>query len=279
MTELKRSARTTWAAGDYDAMMRQEGLYGVGRRLVDRLGIGAGDEVLDIACGTGNAAIPAARAGASVTGVDLTPEMLEIARRRAEEVGVEVTWTEADAEELPFDDGRFDVVVSTFGCMFAPRHEVVADEIARVLRPGGRIGLCAWTPEGAIGDFFVTVGAHLPPMPEFVDPPLAWGDEGHVRELFEGTGIELDFQREVWQIGHDSVDAAVECYTTTLGPTVQARKLAGTQQRWPALRDDMTRLFERHNTSDDTGLVFPAEYLVVLGRKIANLQDRGNGRP
>lgn len=267
LMEFKRAARITWAAGDYDAMMRQEGLYEVGHRLVDRLDVKAGEQVLDIACGTGNAAIPAALAGAGVTGVDLTPEMLEIARRRAAEAGVEVDWTEADAEELPFEDERFDVVVSTFGCMFAPRHEVVADEIARVLRPGGRVGLCAWTPGGSIGDFFRTVGAHLPPMPEFVDPPLAWGDEDHVRELFEGTGIELDFQLEVWQIGHDSIDAAVECYTNTLGPTVEARKLATAEQRWPALRDDLTRLFERHNTANDTELVFPAEYLVLVGHK------------
>jgi aminoglycoside/choline kinase family phosphotransferase len=255
LMEFKQAARTIWATGDYDAMMRQEGLYEVGERLVDRLHVTAGENVLDIACGTGNAAIPAARTGATVTGVDLTPEMLQVARTRAERAGVEVAWKEADAEDLPFEDGSFDVVVSTFGCMFAPRHGVAANEIARVLRPGGRIGLCTWTPEGSIGDFFRTVGAHLPPMPEFVDPPVAWGDEKHVRELFERTGVELDLGREVWSIGHDSIEAAVDCYTTTLGPTVHARRLAEAERRWSELRDDMIRLFERRFGTEPTSIL------------------------
>ncbi len=265
LLEFKQSARTTWATGDYDAMMRQEQLYGVGVELVQRLGIGRDETVLDVACGTGNAAIPAAEAGARVTGVDLTPEMLATARRRAASADVEVAWTEGDAEDLPFDDDSFDVVVSTFGCMFAPRHEVVADEIARVLRPGGRLGVASWTPQGAFGEFFRTVGAHLPPSPDYVDPPPLWGDEQHVTELFEGTGIRLDFAREAWEIGHDSLQAAVECYTTALGPVVEARQLSESEGAWPQLRDDLLELFRRHDTSDDDRLVFPAEYLVVVG--------------
>jgi SAM-dependent methyltransferase len=215
----------------------------------------------------GNAAIPAAQAGASVTGLDLTPAMLEAARARGKAAGVAVEWTEGDAEDLPFGDQRFDVILSTFGCMFAPRHEVVADEIARVLRPGGRVGICAWTPEGSIGDFFRAVGTYLPPQPEFVSPPLMWGDERYVRELFEGTGIGFEFEREVADIHHDSVAAAVDCYATKFGPVVTARELLDADGRWPALRDDMIRLFERHNTSGGTRVVFPAQYLVVLGRK------------
>lgn len=267
LADYKDKARATWGAGDYDAMMRQEQLYGVGERLVRRMAIGSGDVVLDVACGTGNAAIPAAQAGAQVSGVDLSPEMLAVARRRAEAVGAEVEWTEGDAEQLPFDDARFDVVLSTFGCMFAPRHEVAADEIARVLRPGGRMGVCSWIPQGAIGDFFRTVAAHLPPDPGFVDPPPLWGDETHVRQLFEGTGIELEFEREHWEIGHDSPEAAVECYTTTFGPVVDARRLAEAEGRWARLHEDMTRLFERHNTTGTTRVAFDAEYLVILGRK------------
>ncbi|CRK55016.1 Ubiquinone/menaquinone biosynthesis methyltransferase UbiE [Alloactinosynnema sp. L-07] len=265
LSEFKEIAKSTWASGDYDAMMRQEGLYVVGERLVRRLGVGAGDEVLDVACGTGNATIPAARAGARVTGLDLTPQMLATARRRA--VGLDIDWVEGDAEDLPAPDERFDVVLSTFGCMFAPRHEVVADEIARVLRPGGRVGLCTWTPDGSIGDFFRTVGAYLPPLPEFVDPPLAWGDDDHVRELFEGTGITLEFHHETADIHHDSLDAAVDCYATKFGPVIQARTLADADGRWPDLRADMVELFARHNTSHDAQIVVPAEYLVVVGRK------------
>jgi SAM-dependent methyltransferase len=265
LVDIKRAARTTWATGDYDTMMRQERLYEVGARLVRHAGIRPGEVVIDVACGTGNVAIPAAAAGAHVTGVDLTPRMLEVARKRAADAGVEVEWTEGDAEDLPFEDGRADVVVSSFGCMFAPRHEVVADELARVLRPGGRLAVCSWTPEGAIGDFFRTVGAHLPPMPDIVDPPPLWGDEPHVRELFEGTGIDLAFLRESWEISHDSADAAVECYTTAFGPVVEARRLAEGEDRWPALRADMLALFDRLDDAGNGRVVFPAEYLVTLG--------------
>jgi ubiquinone/menaquinone biosynthesis C-methylase UbiE len=267
LAEFKQEAQAAWAAGDYDAMMRQEGLYEVGARLVRRLGVAAGEDMLDVGCGTGNAAIPAAQAGASVTGLDLTPAMLEAARARGKAAGVAVEWTEGDAEDLPFGDQRFDVILSTFGCMFAPRHEVVADEIARVLRPGGQVGICAWTPEGSIRDFFRAVAKYLPPQPEFVSPPLMWGDEQYVRELFEGTGIGFEFEREVADIHHASVAAAVDCYATKFGPVVTARELLDADGRWPALRDDMIKLFERHNTSGGTRVVLPAQYLVLLGQK------------
>jgi SAM-dependent methyltransferase len=269
LADIKQDARTTWATGDYDAMMRQEQLYEVGARLVHHAGIRRGEVVLDVACGTGNAAIPAAATGAEVTGVDLTPRMLEGAQRRAADAGVDADWIEGDAEDLPFEDGHFDVVLSAFGCMFAPRHDVVADELARVLRPGGRLAVCSWTPEGAIGDFFRTVGAHLPPMPDIVDPPPLCGDEQHVRELFDGTGIELEFVRESWDIGHDSAASAVECYTTAFGPVVEARRLAEAEGRWPQLRKDMLALFDRLDGSGKKRVVFPAEYLVAIGRKTA----------
>lgn len=265
LTTIKDDARTSWATGDYDAMMRQERLYGVGDRLIERVGLGPGTTVLDVACGTGNAAIPAARAGAQVTGVDLTPEMLAVARDRAREAGVDIEWVEGDAEDLPFADRSFDVALSTFGCMFAPRHEAVAEELVRVLRPGGRLVVCAWTPEGAIGDFFGTIAAHLPPLPSIVDPPLRFGDEDHVRRLFEGTGVRLRFERDSWDIEHTSPAAAVECYTTTLGPVVEARRLAESEGRWPALERDLLDLFERQDRGDGDGLVLRAEYLVVLG--------------
>lgn len=264
---VKDADRVTWATGDYDAMMRQEGLYQVGARLVRRVGVAPGETVLDVACGTGNAAIPAAQAGAWVTGLDLTPELLDVARRRADAEDVAVTWAEGDAEDLPFDDGRFDVVLSTFGCMFAPRHEVAAEELARVLRPGGRLGVIAWTPEGAIGDFFRTVGAYLPPPPAFAGTPLAWGEETPVRELFEGTGMALAFDRETADIAHDSVDAAVACYTTKFGPVARALALAEADGRSDELRADLAALFARHNTASDGRVVFPAEYLVVTGHK------------
>lgn len=257
LAEYKGMVRTTWSTGDYDAMMRQEGLYEVGSRLVRTVGVRPGEDVLDVACGTGNATIPAAEAGARVRGLDLTPAMLSKARERA--AGLAIEWVEGDAEDLPYPGEHFDVVLSTFGCMFAPRHEVVADEIARVLRPGGRLGLCTWTPSGAIGDFFRVVGGYFPPDPPYVDAPLGWGDEDHVQELFEGTGISLRFAREVSVIRHESPSAAAEFYATKFGPVVIARAALG--DRWPDLRDDLVRLFASYDS------VLPAEYLVIQGRR------------
>ena len=262
LEQYKETVRTTWATGDYDAMMRQEGLYEVGRRLVQDMALQPGEDVLDVACGTGNATIPAETTGARVTGLDLTPAMLLKARERAP--GLPIEWVEGDAEDLPFPDSHFDVVLSTFGCMFAPRHELVADEIVRVLRPGGRLGLCTWTPEGVIGEFFRVVGAYFPPDPEYVDPPLAWGDEDHVRELFEGTGIELSFTRELAEIHHNSPTDAADCYATRFGPVVLARQALA--DRWPALSADLINLFTRTNTSTSSQVVIPAEYLLIRGR-------------
>jgi SAM-dependent methyltransferase len=265
VTELKQRARATWAAGDYDAIA--EKLWAVGERIVQRAGVGPGDEVLDVACGTGNAALAAAAAGGRVVGFDLTPELFERGRARAAEAGVEIEWIEGDAEALPFGDAGFDVVLSTFGAMFAPRHEVAAQELARVLRPGGRIGLCNWTPEGFAGDFFRTVGSHLPPPPDLVSPPTLWGSEDHVSTLFVGMGIDLGFEREEVSMRFDSVEEAVETYATKFGPVVKARELLEPQGRWAALRGDLTAFFARHNVAEEPQLTVSAEYLVVLGHK------------
>jgi ubiquinone/menaquinone biosynthesis C-methylase UbiE len=154
LSEYKRAVQATWGTGDYDRMARTEGLYVTGEALVRRAGVEAGDEVLDVACGTGNATIPAAATGAKVTGLDLSTEMLTAAATRAVEAGHDIAWQEGDAEALPFSDGSFDVVLSSFGAMFAPRHAVVAGELARVLRPGGRLAMSNWAPDGAIGEFF-----------------------------------------------------------------------------------------------------------------------------
>src|SRR5436309_10955351 len=161
LAKLKRGARSTWAAGDYGAVAQRQ-LWDVGERIVRRVGVAPGEDVLDVACGTGNAAIRAAEAGGRVVGVDLTPRLLEAGERLAAEANVEIDWVEGDAEALPVDDESFDVVLSVFGCMFAPRHDVTAQELARVLRPGGRLGVCAWTPDGYMGEFFRTMGGYMP---------------------------------------------------------------------------------------------------------------------
>ena len=263
--QLKQGHRAMWAAGDYEAIAHP--LRSAGALIVESVGIGPGDEVLDVACGTGNAAIAAAQAGGRVVGADLTPELMRVAAARSAEVGVEVELVEADAEALPFADGSFDVVLSTFGCMFAPRHELVAREIARVLRPGGRVGICSWTPDGAIGDFVRTVGDHVPAPPPFASPPLLWGTEAHVERLFDGTGVEFTFDRDVVDFRFDSVAATVHIYETQFGPIMAARELLEPQGLWPALRDDLTAMFARNNVATDATAHLAAEYLISEGRK------------
>ena len=256
LDQMKRGVRATWAAGDY--AKTAERLWPVGERVVGHAAVAAGEDVLDVACGTGNAAIRAAQAGAHVTGVDLTPELFEAGRRIAADAGVEVEWVEGDAEALPVGDASFDVVLSVFGCMFAPRHRVTAAEIVRVLRPGGRFCIAAWTPEGDMGKFFRTLGGYMPPPPPFAEPPLLWGTEQHVRDLFADTGIDLEFTRELLEWPPvESVDAEVEEATTTFGPLIMARRMLEPQGRWDELLADMRRLIAGQSA---------AEYLVSMGR-------------
>src|SRR5690606_24079211 len=151
---------------------------------VEACALESGQRVLDVAAGTGNASIPAAEAGAAVTASDLTPELLEAGRTRAEAAGVELDWVTADAEDLPFEDASFDVVMSSIGAMFAPRHQAVADGLGRVCRPGGTAALLSWTPEGMLGHLFKTIGPFAPPPPPGAQPPPLWGSEDHLRDLF-----------------------------------------------------------------------------------------------
>jgi SAM-dependent methyltransferase len=257
LDQVKQGARASWAAGDYPAIAQRQ-LWPVGERIVRRVAVAPADDVLDVACGTGNAALRAAQAGATVVGVDLTPELLEEGARLAEQLGVEVRWVEGDAEALPVEDASFDVVVSVFGCMFAPRHRVAAAELARALRPGGRLAVCAWTPDGAMGEFFRTLGGHLPPPPEFVQPPLLWGSEEHVRELFADTGVDVEFTRELIEFPRMSTDEEIEFATSKFGPLILARRMLEPQGRWPELIGDLRRLLENPR---------PAEYLVTTGVK------------
>jgi SAM-dependent methyltransferase len=258
LADMKQRVRATWAAGNFPEVARR-GLWPVGERLVRRIGVHAGERVLDVACGTGNAAVRAAQAGGEVVGVDLTPELFDAAQREAAAAGVSVEWVEGDAEALPFPDESFDVVLSTFGVMFAPRHRVAAAELARVLRPGGRLGLCNWTPEGEQGQIFRALGGFAPPPPPFAEPPLPWGTESHVRELFEGTGIELQFERDV--VDPPAFPSAAESFewgAENFGPMIMLRPLLEQQGRWEELRATLLPFLERNQ---------PAEYLIVLGNK------------
>jgi SAM-dependent methyltransferase len=258
LDEAKQHARMTWAAGNFAEVARLT-LWPVGQRLVRRVGIGRDEDVLDVACGTGNAALRAAAAGGRTTGVDLTPELFDAGRALAAEAGVEIDWVEGDAEALPFEDRSFDVVLSTFGVMFAPRHAVAAAELARVLRPGGRLGLTAWTPEGATGQMFRALGGYAPPPPPFAQPPLGWGDEDHVRALFEGSGVVLEFARETVPLTpFATAEEAVSWSEQTFGPVIMLKAMLEGRGEWEACRQTLLGLF------DPTA---QAEYLVVTGRK------------
>jgi SAM-dependent methyltransferase len=261
----QQRARATWSAGDFDAIAQR--IWAVGDRIVAVAAVREGERVLDVACGTGNAAIPAAAAGGVVTGLDITPELLEDARRNAAAAGVEVEWVEGDAQDLPFGDGSFDVVVSTFGCMFAPDHKRAAGEIARVLEPGGRFAIAAWRPEGNIGKFFATIGKHAPPPPEGFQPPPLWGVRDHVTEIFEGTGVELSFEDTAVHWQFDSIDETVEEYSTKFGPIVQLREGLEAEGKWDGLLTDLRGMYEEVSVPEGDGIAFDGEYLITQGTK------------
>lgn len=259
LDQMKRMTRATWAAGDYPEIARRQ-LWPIGESVVRRIGVAPGETVLDVACGTGNAALRAAQAGGRVTGVDLTPELFDAGRALAAEAGVEIAFVEGDAEALPVPDGAFDVVVSVMGCMFAPRHRVAAAELARALRPGGRLCVTAWTPEGELGKLFGTLGASMPPAPPFAEPPLLWGTEDHVRGLFEGTGVELAFAREAVPFAsYGTIDEEIAYMNANFGPMIMARRLLEPQGGWQGLLDETRRVLEARGPD--------AEYLVVTGVK------------
>jgi SAM-dependent methyltransferase len=261
MEEFKERQRAMWAAGDYVAL--SEHIKDVGERVVARAGVEVGMDVLDVACGAGNAAIPAAREGARVTGLDLVPELLEGGRQRATAMGVEVGWVEGDAEDLPFESGAFDRVFSTFGHMFAPRHRQTADEMTRVCREGGVIAICCWTPEGSVGDVFRASASYLPPPPDFASPPLLWGTEEHVREMF-GSAASFEFERHSATIEWESIEGFDDYFMDRFGPMVTARQLLG--ERFDDLRGEIRAIWADWNEAPDGKLLLPQEYLLSVIR-------------
>jgi SAM-dependent methyltransferase len=256
-----------WASGDYPSMV-EAFLLPLGPRLVDACGIASGMRVLDVAAGTGNASLPAAERGAKVTASDLTPELLEAGRKRAEASGLDLEWAEADAEQLPFADESYDIVMSSIGVMFAPHHQLVADELVRVCRPGGTIGLLSWTPEGMIGALFRTMGPFAPPPPPGAQPPPLWGSEEHLRELF-GERVEWRaLEREVLDItAFEHPGDYGEHFKAKYGPTIVARANAEQNGRAAELDEAIERFCAEWNlgTADDAR--FEQEYLVAVGTR------------
>lgn len=267
--QVKARHRALWASGDYPAVAA-ELIPTLGPRLVEACGIRAGDRVLDVAAGAGNAAIPAAERGARVTASDLTPELFEAGRRAARAGGVELAWVEADAEALPFPDDDFDVVMSCVGAMFAPHHQTTADELVRVTRSGGTLGMINWTPSGFIGAVFATLKPYAPPPPPGAGPPPLWGDPDHVRNLLGDRVTEVSLQRETVVMDHcaDPLEFR-EYWKRNYGPVIAAYRFnADNPDRTAALDADFLAMLEAWNESTEVGTTsYPAEYLLVTAVK------------
>jgi SAM-dependent methyltransferase len=264
VSAIKQGQRTMWSTGDYPEVARR--IESVAELLVERVGAGPGLEVLDVATGSGNVAIAAAQAGATVTGLDLTPELLEAARRRALQAGLDVRFIEGDAEELPFESGSFDRVTSCFGVMFAPRQQQAAAELARVVRPGGTVAFTAWTPDGLIGRTFRIISSFMPAPPPELKPPVSWGDEEHVRRLFADSGAELSFERLTVPFMHDSPESWLDYDERILGPAIMAKAALEPQGRYGELREQMIELYSELNEAEDGSFRAQAEYLLTVAR-------------
>lgn len=264
LDQVKAKHRAMWALGDYDAVST-EVIPALGEVVVAAADVRAGQRVLDVAAGSGNASLPAARRGARVVATDLTPELLEIGRRRAESEGLMLTWRPADAEHLPCQDGEYDVVLSSVGVMFAPFHQPVADELVRVLRPGGRLAVANWTPEGFIGRMFAVMRDFVPAPPPGATPGPRWGDEAHVRTLFGGRVTNLQAQRR--QLVVDRFTDAVEFrefFKARYGPTVAAyRNVVDDRARTAALDAALLELAE--GAFEDGAMRW--EYLLVTAQR------------
>ncbi|MEJ7630325.1 MAG: class I SAM-dependent methyltransferase [Nocardioidaceae bacterium] len=265
---LKAKHSAMWALGDYPAVAA-EIIPELGPILVEACQVRRSDRVLDVAAGSGNAAIPAAKAGARVVASDLTPELLETGRELAASQGVQLEWRQGDAEALPFGDDEFDVVLSCVGVMFAPHHQASADELVRVCRPGGRIGLLSWTPEGFIGQMFATMKpyAAAPPPPGSQPPPL-WGSEDHVRSLLGDAVTDVEARRQTVEVDkfgtpEEFRDFFKACY----GPTIAAyRGLGDDADRAAALDTELADLVRRYDRGDGS-TVLDWEYLLFTARK------------
>ena len=266
--ELKAAVRGMWALGDYHKFAT-ETVWELGPVLIEACGIAAGQRVHDVATGTGNVAIRAAEAGAKVVASDLTPENFEAGRREARARGVELEWVEADAEALPFGDGEFDVVTSSFGAMFAPNHQTVADELMRVCRPGGTIGMLNFTPEGLAAEFFAVFAPYAPAPPPGALPPVLWGSAEHVRELFGDRVEALELTRREYVERAASPRDYREFFKATFGPAVAIYgSLADQPDRAAALDREFLEFATRSNRGAPEGPAeYHYEYLLVVARK------------
>ena len=260
---IKNRQQATWASGDFAILGTT--LQIVGESLAEAVDVRAGERVLDVAAGNGNATLAAAHRFADVTSTDFVPALLDKGRERARAEGVAVKFQVADAEQLPFEDGSFDVVLSTFGAMFTPEHDRAAREMLRVLRDGGRIGMANWTPEGFIGRLFKVVGTHVPP-PAGLKSPALWGTEPHLVELFGTQAAQIHCERRHFNFRYRSASHWLQVFRDYYGPMHKAfaalEEAAGQK-----LARDITALLEEMNTAGKASLVVPAEYLEIVVTK------------
>jgi SAM-dependent methyltransferase len=260
LNALKSRQQTAWASGDYAVVGTT--LQIVGEQLAEACDLRWDERVLDVAAGNGNATLAAARRGCKVTSTDYVPALLDRGAERTRAEGLDVDFQTADAEALPFKDASFDAVLSTFGVMFAPDHAQAASELARVCRPGGRIGLANWTPEGFIGQLFKTLGRQLPP-PAGVQPPSLWGVESHLRSLFGERAAAIAVTNRMFNFRYRSAAHFIEVFRTWYGPVHKAFA-ALPADKAAALESDLTDLMNSMNRADAGSLVIPSEYLEVV---------------
>ena len=262
---MKAKHRAMWALGDYPAVATDV-IPSLGPALVEACAITAADRVLDVAAGSGNAALPAARTGATVVASDLTPELLDRGRELATAEGLDLTWEVGDAEALPYDDGSFDAVISCVGVMFAPFHQAAADELVRVTRPGGRIGLISWTPGGFIGQMFAAMKPYAPPPPAGAQPPPLWGDEEHVRSLLGDRVGDVVARKQILKVDcFATAEAFRDYFKRTYGPTIAVyRAIADDPDKVAALDEALAELGRRFDLG---GGAMEWEYLLVTARR------------
>ncbi len=257
---IKQRQQATWASGDFAVIGTT--LQIVGETLAEAVDINAGERVLDVAAGNGNATLAAARRFAEVTSTDYVPALLDKGRERARAEGLPIRFEVADAEKLPYADASFDVVLSTFGAMFTPSHQHSAGELLRVLRSGGRIGMANWTPDGFIGRLFKVIAAHVPP-PAGLKSPALWGTESHIVELFGTNAAKIRCERQFFNFRYRSAAHWIQIFRDFYGPTLKAFAALDETAR-PALERDITHLLDSLNTAGPGALVVPGEYLQVV---------------
>jgi ubiquinone/menaquinone biosynthesis C-methylase UbiE len=261
--QVKEGAKAMWSLGDYSVLATS--LEPAARDLVEACGISSRQDVLDVAAGNGNCAIAAARKGARVVASDLTPAQVELGRARTAAEGLDIEWTEADAEDLPFEAGRFDCVTSVFGAMIAPRQETVASELFRVVRSGGTVGMANWTPESFMKKMGDVGSKYAPPSPPDLPSAFRWGEEDAVRSLFEGmaSSIELDRRTLMWEYASwDEMRKVGESF----GGAVMAKRMLPPEV-YAQMNEDMETLFREHNQGTEGQVVIENEYLRVVARK------------